>query len=205
MGHFDHEPDLGQPDGIAQLDSNGLVPVSQLPPVGGGFPGQFQLGSPLSYLGTGGFTANEVQYTRVYLAEGVTLDRMRTYIGKVTGPDKDIRMGIYTQADPTASNGVPVTRVAQTALVEADEDAVNEVALTSNYVTPSAGYYWLAIVRSSGGGQFNIAQTPDSAPAGFLSPVVRYQGTSGTALPTTASGLSSPSGSVIYVATMEED
>jgi len=184
--------------------SIGAAVWKQLTEKPGGFPGQFVLGSPLIYSGQGSFSADEVQYTKVYLPAGITIDRMRTWIGGTTGPSKSVRMGIYSQSDPTDAGGSPNTREAQTNAVEVSDNSANVLSLTSAYTTPTAGYYWFAIVRSSAGGQFNIQQTDSSYPNEFLENVVQYQSTSGTALPATASGLSSNTSAVVYVAALEQ-
>lgn len=189
----------GGSPGLPVLDGSQL---QNLP--GTTVPGQFVLGSPLIYPSAGFMTAEEVQYTRVFLAKGAVLDRMRCFTGSITGGSKTIRMGIYSQTSPLNSNGIPATRVAQTNAVTAVENAANVVSLTSAYTVPTSGYYWLAFVRSSGGGALNLQQTSSMFPASFLSAVVRYENTTGTTLPATVGTLTSPAGAVIYVATLEQ-
>ncbi len=169
-------------------------------------PGVVTPGGTLYLYGnSGGFSANEVQYARVFLRKGATYGSMRMYLDRTTGAAKDIRMGLYDQADPSDETDVPDSRLRQTDLFNATEDVFTEEAFNAgsggNYEVTVTGYYWLAIVRGGGGGQFQVQQTADSYPADFLP--VRRQSTTGTALPATASGLTNPASAVVLCSMLE--
>jgi len=166
-------------------------------------PGVITPGGSLYFYGTtGGFTADEVQYARTFLRVGREYGSMRAYVASSTGPTKDIRMGVYDQADPSNGSGVPNAKIRETALTLPSTGVFTAAAFTAgNWTVPESGYYWLAIVRESAGGQFNVIQTNATYPANFLS--VRRQTTTGTALPSTTSGLSNPASSVILASLLE--
>jgi hypothetical protein len=191
--------DAGGTPTLPALDARQLVNV---PPPTIGNPKQKMLGSLLDYRVSGSFSANEVQYTQVYLLVDQVIEAFRFFIDRTTGGTKQIRMGLYDQADPDDVDGVPQNRLVQTGLVNASaEDVFTTETLGSPLTITTSGYYWIAVVRSSGGGQFQIQQT-DSYPADFLP--VRRQSTASTALPASASGLSNPASAVVLAIALEQ-
>ena len=156
--------------------------------------------SLLLYSGTGGNTSGEIQYTRVWLIAGTILSSMETYISSGGNGSRDVRYGLYSQADPLSEAGVPVTRVAQTAAspTTGGSGTFFNLPLTAPYTVGATGYYWLATIQDSSAISF---VTTASMQAGFL-PVRRENGAT-TVLPVTAGALSNPTSAVIFVAGVE--
>jgi hypothetical protein len=203
MGHRDHTPTLGAAGGIATLDGDTKVPLTQLPAQCLGnrqTPGEHFFGSLLDYPSNGSGAAGEIQYVRVYLTEGVVLTEMRVFVESGGSATRYVRLGIYSQTDPTSASGVPVTREAQTdaSATDSDNGTFKTVALSSSFTVEDEGYYWLAIVADSVSLKFAVSA---SFRAGYL-PVRREAG-SGTTLPATAGTLTNPTSALIYVATVE--
>lgn len=170
-------------------------------------PGVVTPGGSLFVYGTsGGITANEIQYARVFLRVGREYGSMRAYVTSTFGAGHVIRMGVYDQTDPPSGSGVPVNKIRETALTEPSTGSFTTLPFTSesggNWTVPESGYYWLAFVRdATGGGLFETIQTGATYPADFL-PVRRETTTSG-AFPTTASGLTNPASSVVLVSMLQ--
>ena len=156
--------------------------------------------SLLLYSGTGGNTNGEIQYTRVWLIAGTILTSMETYIASGGQGNRDVRYGLYSQADPLSEVGLPVTRVAQTAAsaTTGGSGTFFNLPLTSPYTVGATGYYWLATIQDSSAISF---VTTASMQAGFLP--VRRQSGSTTVLPATAGTLTNPTSAVIFVAGVE--
>jgi len=171
-------------------------------------PGEHALGTVLNYQKTGSYSASKIQYTRVWLVEGLTMDRMACYVVSGANGARDLRMGVYEQADPLDPVGAPTNRVAQT---NAFAPAVNGWArpqLTNaptggsgTPVTwePSTGYYWAAFITDETALQFEVS---DPYPAGFAT-VWRETG-AGVTLPAAAGTLTNPTSAIGYVAVMEQ-
>lgn len=156
-------------------------------------------GTRLLYSGTGSATSNEIQYARVFLTAGLTYDRARVFVTSGDNASRHIRLGLYTQTDPGDADGVPVTRVAQTA--EAGTIlGYNTVSFSSPYTVSVTGYYWIAFVTDSNSVKFAI--TASTFPANFIS--TDRESTTGTTLPATASSLTNPSSAVAYVGVLED-
>jgi len=126
---------------------------------------------------------------------------MQTYVSSGGTGSRNVRYGIYDQADPLAVNGVPVNRVAQTATssTAGASGTFFNLALESPYTVGATGYYWIASIQDSSALSF---VTSVSIPAGFL-PVRREDVGTGTTLPATAGALDNPTSAVIYVSAVE--
>ena len=202
MAHDDHIPFLAIPGGIATLGNDGIVPSAQLPPRNPDTPGLFVLGGALMhYPFVGVVEPNEVQYTRVWLTAGLTIDRMQFFLSNTTGQEKKVRMGIYAQNDPSSTAADPAMKVAETASTSPAQNVFTSSLLLPAYTVPVTGYYWLAFARTAGTGLFDVVQSGlfrDS----FLP--VRRQATMADTLPANASGLSNPASAVVYLAAMRE-
>lgn len=124
---------------------------------------EWLLGSPLSYASEVSLAANQINYQRVYLPAGVTVARGQFETTNITGPNAQVRIGLYDQTDPDEGNyyavaGQPNDKVAESVL-----GSVGAGSFTFNYgagfLVPASGYYWVAIVRNAGGGQKRFRST----------------------------------------------
>jgi len=163
-------------------------------------PGETFLGTLLDYPASGGATAGEVQYVRVWMVAQTTFTSMRVFVDAGGTGARSVRMGIYDQATPTSTTGVPrdLVRATNAGSTAADNGLFKTLALTSNYVVPATGYYWLACVQDSA--SLKLAVTA-AIRADFV--YVRRESGTGTNLPATAGGLSNPVSALIYVSAIE--
>jgi hypothetical protein len=165
-------------------------------------PGIVSLGTLLDYPASGGSSASEIQYVRVFLFAGVTYDAMQVFQESGGAGTRDINLGIYDQATPGSTTGTPNNRVAETgstATAGGDNGTFVEIALTSPYLIPTTGYYWLAIIPDSANLKFAVSSTYR---ADYI-PVRRESGTAAT-LPASAGTLTNPSSAVIWVGAVEQ-
>lgn len=180
----------------------GAVWNSTTSPPGSGksTPGEVVFGgSRLLFAGTGSAVANEIQYARVFLLAGISYDRARVFVSSGQSASRHIRLGLYSQATPGDSDGVPQTRVAQTAEV-GTVLGFNTVSFTSPYAVTQTGYYWIAVSTDSNSVKFAI--TGSTYAANF--PAVRREMTTGTTLPATVGTLTNPSSAIAYVGLLED-
>ena len=157
-------------------------------------------GSLLDYSAETGMSASEVQYVRVYMSAGVEIEQLETFIA--VQKNADIRMGIYAQASASDINGLPVSKVAETAaytLQAADDRSFVIRNLVTNYTVPDSGYYWLGLICDAANVKF---QKTNPYGSGYLP---RYfQASSAVNLPATAGGLSNPTNSdVAYMSAVQ--
>lgn len=156
-------------------------------------------GSVLFYGAVGSMSgANVIQYCRVWLTAGLTISRVRVFVDSGDSPSRTIRMGIYSQATATDPDGVPLTRVAQTAEVGTVSGKIT-TPLVSPYAVTVTGYYWIALVCSTTSIKFAISLTVYRAD---FAPVYR-ETTAAQALPASASGLTNPEAVIAYASAME--
>ena len=164
--------------------------------------GAHSYGSLRDHAGASGSpqSANEVQYTRVWLDAGITITSMRTFITAGANAARQIQFGLYSQATPASNTGVPVTRVALTAAdtPPAAFTGLRDVALTVAYLVPTAGWYWVAL-------------QVDNATMAFLISGV-YRASSATrseenpgvfTLPSPAGATTQPQSAALYAAALE--
>jgi hypothetical protein len=164
--------------------------------------GEVTLGGILDYPDTGGSTASEIQYARVFLTAGVTYDAMKFYQVSGGSPSRSVNIGLYDQATPTSTTGTPNSRVAETgttATATANNGSYVEISLSVAYTVTSTGFYWIAFIPDSATLKF---ATTAVYRADFL-PTRRETGT-GTTLPASAGTLTNPSSAVIYCALVEQ-
>ena len=166
-------------------------------------PGEHFLGnSHFDYVGSGSIDQSEIQYTKLWLLEGLVVDRMRVFVDAGGTPARHVRCGVYDQTDAGAEGLDPNAKLAETA--ETDTDGFNgaylEMSLLSAWTVPKTGYYWLAVVIDSPA--VDIRASSGSVPANFIP--VRRESTTGTTLPATASTLTNPASPVAYVAALEQ-
>lgn len=151
-------------------------------------PNSIQLGSLLDYRRSANVSAGVIQYTQVRLVEDQSFNELGTFITAGGNGTREIKFGIYDQADPSDFEGVPRDRVAQT--IEAAPANNNEYFIQlidgGSFVVPTTGFYWLALIQDNAGLKINVTEGTY-----FLNYVPQYFETStGTTLPLTASGLS---------------
>ena len=91
--------------GIQDLENivNSQIPV-----------GAHMLGSLLDYPAAASSPSGEVQYLQIKVTAGVILDDMQYFLETGGSASRNVRMGLYEQADPTDRLGIPTNRVAQT-------------------------------------------------------------------------------------------
>lgn len=167
--------------------------------------GQHFLGSRMDYSASVNMTASEVQYTRVWLENGVVLNTAQVFLNSnATG---NINIGLYDQATPTSNAGTPRNLVASTgstALVTTG--AYANAALSSPYTVAATGYYWVAVIGSSGTPHYAGSATYRS---GYLdsatNPALRFEAGSGVTLPTgpSHSFASAATNSIVYASVLE--
>jgi hypothetical protein len=171
-------------------------------PTGSLTPGEHFLGSLMDYGGAGGVTAGEVQYTKTFLTGGTIITAMRCYVDTGGSASRFVRMGVYSQADPTNPSSVPATRVAQTnseATTGAD-GAFFTKALTASYTVPVTGYYWVAFITNNAAA-LKFSVSPGVYRTGFLP--VRRESSTGTTLPATVGTITNPSSALVYCSAVE--
>lgn len=168
-------------------------------------PGERFLGSLFDYPSAGGMTDGDVQYSRVWLIQGLKIDRIRYFVNSGGTPSRYVQCGLYNQTDPQDESLDPNARVAITSIHDTvgTDGTYRDINLTALYTVPATGYYWIAIVTTS-----NSIAFPVSAVVRENFAPVRRQSLGGswegTGLPATASGLSNPASAVVYVAALEQ-
>ncbi|MDX1643435.1 MAG: hypothetical protein R3244_03650 [Thermoanaerobaculia bacterium] len=164
-------------------------------------PGLYFLGSILDYSSAAGPPSGEVQYTRVFLLAGLTINAIEVFVDSGGSAGREIRLGIYDQATPDSPAGVPSTRVAQSASTPTGgaDGTYLVLPMTTPYVVPVTGFYWLALVVNNSA--LKLVTTPAVYRENY--PPVRRQTVAGTALPASASGLSNPQSAIAFVAATE--
>jgi len=165
-------------------------------------PGTHFFGSLMHYPSSGGATAGEIQYIRIWITAGIVFDRLRFFQDSGGNPARSVRLGIYTQATAMDEAGVPVTRVAQTASTAtsaANDLTFVDVNLVSPYTVTTTGYYWLAAIADSA----SLKQAVSAVHRADFLPIRRESGT-GTTLPATVGTITNPSSAVAYVAAVEQ-
>lgn len=159
------------------------------------------LGTLFDYPNSAGATSGQVQYSRLWLAGGLELDRMRCFVDSGGTVARNVRFGLYDQVDPEDIDGIPNNLIKSTVAssTAADNGTFKTLMFTGGSITiPSTGYYWLATIQDSASLQLAVS---DVMRANYM-PVFRESST-GTTLPATAGSLSNPVSSVIYIAIVE--
>jgi len=164
-------------------------------------PGELMFGTLLDYPSAGNVTAGTVFFLRLKLSAGLVLGSMRAFIDSGGTASREVRMGIYSQTDPTDPDGVPVTRIDQT--ISFATNGLNglfhtEPFIGGDYTIATTGFYWLAVVSDSTSVKFAVSAV---ARADFLP--IRQEAGSGTTLPATTGTLSNPVSSILYLAAVE--
>lgn len=192
-------------------DGNGAVKLGTNPSSAGGFvAGGRTMFDKSAYRLAGGSQSGLIQYVQVTLVDGDIFDRMQTFIENSGLASREVRMGIYDQADPSDPMGVPRNLIAQTNSVGTGvpDGTFIDLSLVDTLVpggsgapqdfeVPATGFYWLAFVTDSATLRFAVTET---FRANYLDR--REESGTGTTLPATASGLSNPVSSVIFQAAM---
>lgn len=182
-----------EPEGLV-LTSDGLGRTKLQSPPGSFVQGARFYGNLMDYPSSGGMTSGTIQYVQVTLSVGVTYSMARTFINSGGSAARFIRMGIYDQVDPSDPDGIPNDLVKQTNSVNTNVPGgtfydvplnntltVGGSGADDTFTVPVSGFYWIAIVASSGSISFAVT---NSNRANFL-PVRRESGP-GTDLPATA-------------------
>lgn len=153
-----------------------------------------------NYPNSGAFTTREIDYMRVWLPKGRTITKMRTFITGGANGTRQIQFGIYDQSSPTSISGTPNNKVASTAADTPPNTftGVRDVNLTSSYLVPTSGFYWLAIQADNNGITAAISAVYR---AGYAN---RREETPGTfTLPATAGATTQPQSAIVFVAAVE--
>jgi len=164
-------------------------------------PGEFMFGTLLDYPSPGNVSSGVVFFLRLKFPAGVVLSDMRTFIDSGGSAARSIRMGIYAQTTPSDKNGVPNTRVAQTAATVTTGQSglfMTVPLIGGDYTVSSTGFYWLALVSDSTSLKFAVTA---AARANFLP--VRQESGAGATLPATTGTLTNPISSILYLAAVE--
>lgn len=138
-----------------------------------------------------------IQYTRVFLNAGDTITGGECFIATGSG-GKNVRFGLYDQADPKNRSGVPATKVRETAQLTSSGFSGQYLSGSwtgGDYVVPATGFYWIAFVVNDAP---DVLVTEVEYEAGYLPR--REATTTGTTLPASAAGLSNPKSAVAQVA-----
>jgi hypothetical protein len=155
------------------------------------------LGDLLNYPLKGQVTSDsDIQYTQVYLRAGETISNIETFIDGGSGDT--LRMGLYSQTDPTDFEGDPVTRVAQTDtrdILVGDNGTFVIEATLSPYIVPTTGYYWLALIVDGKSVKFAVTSL---FRANYLP--LRIEAGTGVALPATVGTITNGVNAVMFVA-----
>ena len=190
--------DVSGSPGLPIIDGRNLVNVQA-----GGEQrvGQHQFGALTSYGADANMLASTIQYSRVFLTEGITLTSMKAYRTTGGSPSRHVRMAVYDQVDPEALNGVPNEKLAETAETDTTgTDSYIEPALTSPLAITVTGFYWLAFVVDTAT-PLRFQVTDGSFPPGFAN--IWREMTTGTTLPAIAGGLTNPQSAIVFVASVE--
>jgi len=158
------------------------------------------LGSYCDYTQVGYHDAGEVQYVRVYIPGGTAIGKIVYYQASGGDAARYVRMGLYTQTSPTDETGLPSTKAAETASIPTNglNSQFVEVSLTSTYVTPQDGYYWIAFITNSNDLQFAMSEMfgPDFLP-------VRRGPSAGSTLPASPGIVVNPSSATVLTMALE--
>lgn len=147
---------------------------------------QHFLGDRLDYPASGGLVASQVQYTRVWLESGISLNTLQVFVtSSATG---NINLGLYDQATPASNSGTPHSLLASTGsttLVSGDNGTYKTSTISgAPYTTTGAGYYWIALIGSSSTPRYAVSP---SFRAGYFdgsnNPAVKFEASSGVTLP----------------------
>jgi hypothetical protein len=176
------------------------------------------LGSIMDYLAGGTMASNEIVFIRIYLYEGEGFEGIEWFPTTSGQIGKTLRFGLYRQDDPDepdflSANGIPTTRLVQTASFTAASVNVNLRNLqawhSGTYTIPAkaggvlgTGYYWMAWWSNGGGGSGIKPLLSDGYIAGWL-PVLELAGHNPTSpwdLPDPVVGALNASGGVPYFA-----
>jgi hypothetical protein len=170
---------------------------------------QHLLGSRLDYPASGNITASQVQYTRVWIEAGITINNMQSFINS-NAAGHNINLGIYDQATLSSNSGTPRNLLASTGstgLVSGDNGTYKSISLSSPYTTTTAGYYWIGMITDSGSVHFAV--TGNNYRAGYFdgttNPALYFENSSAVTLPAGASHtfLSSGISAIAYAAALE--
>ena len=158
-------------------------------------------GSLLAYgaVGAHGLGASVIQYTRVWLTAGLIIDRVRVFVDSGGNASRHIRVGLYSQTDPANEALPPNNRLRESTEWGTAVTGYLDAPFGSAYVVTVTGYYWVAMVADSTSVKFSI--TAIVYRADFIGR--RAEGTTGTILPATASGLTNPAASLVYASAVE--
>jgi len=146
----------------------------------------------------GSISTSTVQYARVWLPAGITINNMKCNVVGGGSTTRYIRLGLYSQATPTSPTGTPNTKVAETAQVNTNTPGTNTVPLTASYLVPTSGYYWVAFICDASQPSFRAT---GSGSGGFWP--LYFEASAGTTLPATAGTLTQPTSAAIWAAAVE--
>lgn len=170
---------------------------------------QHLLGSRLDYPASGSITASQVQYTRVWIEAGITINNMQAFINSGAA-SHNLNLGLYDQATLSSNAGTPRNLLASTGstgLVSGDNGTYKSIALSSSYTTTTAGYYWIGLITDSNSVHFAV--TGNNYRAGYFdgttNPALYFENSSGVTLPAGASHtfLSSGVSAIAFAAALE--
>ena len=178
---------------------------------GSQYPGGHMLGSILDYPNEAAGASQEIQYARVYLHGGDSISKLAYYYSGNGSVARLVRLGLYAQANPQATDGIPVSRIAQTNIADTDGTVqqFRELLLTNAatggtggtptpLLVPVSGYYWLAFVTDNGIAKYAV--TP-LVRANFAP--VRRETTTGVTLPAAAGALANPASAIVFSAAVQ--
>lgn len=165
-------------------------------------PGELMLGTLLDYPFSAGTAKGEVTYIRIRISAGVAIASMRVFLDSGGTAARNIRLGLYSQTDLSDASLPPSARVAQTAQVNLnglDGSFITEALLGGNFLVPTTGFYWLALVVDNTSAKFAVSATHR---ANFLN--VRHEIPGITAdFPASAGVTINPISAVPYLAAVE--
>lgn len=175
------------------------------------YHGGHMLGSILDYPNEAVGSAQEIQYTRIVLHAGDIIDRMVYFLAGNGSIARLVRMGIYSQPDPSSVTGVPTTRVAQTNITDTGgaSPAFTLTTLTdavtggtggtpTPYIVPITGFYWAAFVADNGIAKYAVTPT---VRANFAP--IRREATTSVTLPATVGTITNPSSAIVFSAAVQ--
>lgn len=172
-------------------------------------PGEHPLGNVMDYHATGGVSASVIQYTRVWMQAGIILDRMANFVFTGANGTRDLRMGVYEQADPLDETLLPTNRVAQTNILAPVANGKQFPQLTTaptggsgaptTYAIPVTGYYWTAHITDETALSFAVSSI---YPVGLVPAL--FEAGIGNVLPAVATAPTPATSSVVYIAFKEQ-
>ena len=164
-------------------------------------PGLYFLGALLDYSVGAGLPSGEIQYARAFLLAGLTIRGVEVFVDSGGANNRDLRVGLYSQAVPTDQTGVPLTRVGQSNVTPTGgtNGTYLNIMFTTPYVISSSGFFWIALVTDSSA--VKLISTPTTYRENY--PPIFRQTVTGTTLPATASGLSNPASAIAFAAATE--